>query len=260
MQRRKANKIRKTKVAGEKGSEMSFWDHLDVLRWVIIRSGVVYVTISLSLFCLKKFLFNVVLAPANGDFIIYRLFNVDFSLTLINIEIAAQFLTHLKVAFIAGFVISFPYIAYELWTFISPALYEKEKKIAVRVLVAAFFLFYAGVFIGYFLIFPLALNFFQDYSVSSLVSNTISLDSYISLFFAMILLVGVLFEFPIVIYLLSMLGLVNRPMLRKYRRHAFVAAVILGVIITSDPFSLSLVTGILYALYEVSIFICKKGS
>jgi sec-independent protein translocase protein TatC len=244
----------------EKGSEMSFWDHLDVLRWTIIRSGTVYVIVSIVLFGFKTFLFDVVLAAADSNFIIYKWFNVNFSLKLINIEVAAQFLTHLKVAFIGGFVVSFPYITYELWKFIAPALYEKEKKIAVRVLISAFFLFYIGVFIGYFLIFPLALNFFQQYSVSDLVTNTISLNSYISLFFAMILLVGVLFEFPVLIYLLSSMGIVNRPMLRKYRRHAFVATVILGVIITSDPFSLTIVTLILYGLYEVSIYVCKKAS
>ena len=244
----------------EKGSEMSFWDHLDVLRWTIIRSGIVYVIVSLALFSFKTFLFNVVLAPADSNFIIYKLFKINFALKLINIEVAAQFLTHLKVAFIGGFVISFPYIAYELWKFISPALYEREKKIAVKVLIAAFFLFYIGALIGYFLIFPLALNFFQQYSVSELITNTISLDSYISLFFSMILLVGVLFEFPVLIFLLSSIGLVNRPMLRKYRRHAFVATVILGVIITSDPFSLTIVTLILYGLYEISIYVCKKGS
>jgi len=227
--------------------EMSFWDHLDVLRGCLLRAGGALVAASLVLFCLKDGLFAVVLRPAERC-----------GLGLVNIEVAAQLLTHLKVAAMAGFVCSFPYIVFELWRFVRPALYEAEKKAASGTLLSVLLLFYCGAAMGYFLIFPLALRFLSGYSVSDMVTNAITLDSYVALFFGMILLVGVLFDFPVAAFLLSKAGLVTGDGLRKYRRHAFVAVVVLGVIITSDPFSLGLVTLILYALYEVGILVCAK--
>ena len=234
-------------MADSGSGEMSFWEHLDVLRACLLRAGGVFALLSIVLFCFKDALFGVVLRPAE-----------KCGLDLINIEVAAQILVHLKVAAIAGFVCSFPFIVNELWKFVRPALYPSEKKVASGVLLSVLLLFYGGVAIGYFVIFPLARRFLADYSVSQMVTNAISLNSYIGLFFGMILLVGVLFDFPVAVFLLSKAGIVSRDGLKKYRRHAFVAVVVLGVIITSDPFSLGLVTAILYALYEASILVCAK--
>ncbi|MBO5419419.1 MAG: twin-arginine translocase subunit TatC [Bacteroidales bacterium] len=242
--------------------EMTFWDHVEDLRKCIIRVAVVFLTVTVVLFCFKDFLFDdVVLAPSDSSFWLYRLFGLDFSMSLVNIEVSAQFMIHMKLTFICSLILCFPYIIYELWCFIAPALYEREKTSVRKAFAFASVLFYCGLAVGYYIIFPLMLNFFAGYQVSPLVPNTFSLSSYISLFTSTIMTFGLVFEFPTVIAILSALGIVTRDMLQTYRRHAVCAVVILAALITpsGDPFSLFIVTIPLYLLYEFSIVICRKA-
>lgn len=242
---------------------MTFWDHLEDLRKCIFRMMGSLAVVAVVLFFFKGFLFDdVVLAPVCSDFILYRLVGIDFSLSLVNLEVAAQFMIHMRVTFICALILTFPYLIFEVWRFIAPALYENEKKAVRSSFAFASVLFYVGVAVGYFIILPLMLNFFADYQVSASVPNTFSLGSYISLFTSTVLLFGLVFEFPTVIAVLSGLGVVTRDSLKRFRRHAICAVVILAAVITptGDPFSLIVVSVPLYMLYEFSILICRKGS
>lgn len=238
---------------------MSFWDHLEALRGTLFRSVLSVVILSAIFLCIPKLLFQAVLWPTQADFLLYRLPGVDFSMSLVNIELSAQFFTYMKVAVLSGVVLAFPLIVWEIWKFIAPALYEKER-LAVR---KAFFLssglFYVGVAVGYFVVLPVCLMFFVNFSISDAIVNTISLSSYMSLFTSMVFLIGLLFEFPAVVLVLSSLGVLNRSMLRKGRKFAFVVVLILAALITpSDPFSMFVLAVPLYGLYEFSILLCRK--
>ena len=242
---------------------MTFWDHLDVLRNGIIRIVVAFIGVAVVLFAFKDFVFgDFVLAPADSSFWLYRILDLDFTLSLVNIEVAAQFMIHMKVTFICALILVFPYIIYEMWRFIAPALYDNEKKVLKGAFGFASILFYTGLAVGYMLIFPLMINFFAGYQVSPDVTNTFSLSSDISLFSSTVLIFGIVFQFPTLIAVLSSLGVVTREMLRQYRRHAVCVVVILAALITpsGDPFSLMVVTVPLYLLYEFSIFVCRKGN
>ena len=240
---------------------MTFWDHLDVLRKSIFRFAAVYVAVAAVLFFFKEFLFDeVILAPTDKDFYLYRLLGLDFSLSLVNIEVSAQFLIHMKTTFISALILTFPYLVYEMWSFVAPALYEREKKAVRGSFVFAGFLFYTGLAVGYFLILPVMINFFAGYQVSADVPNTFSLSSYISLFTSTIMTFGLVFEFPTIILILSALGIVEKTMLQTYRRHAICAVVVVSALITpsGDPFSLLICAVPIYLLYEFSILICKQ--
>ncbi len=241
---------------------MTFWDHLEVLRGTLFRSALAVASVGVILLCFKSFLFDdVVLAPSRSDFWLYRWLGLPFSMTLINTDISAQFFIHLKVSFLCGLVIAFPYVCYEVWMFVAPALYPNEKVTVRKAFLFASLLFYTGLATGYFLIFPITLNFFQDYTVSSLIQNTITIDSYISMFTSMVLLFGIVFEFPILIAILSKAGLVTRDTLKKYRKHAIVAILIVAAIITpADPFSMFIAAIPLYLLYELSVLVCVKNN
>ena len=210
---------------------MSFWDHLEVLRGTLFRSLLVVTFFSVIVFCFKTFVFDdLILAPTRSDFFIYKLLGMDVEMSLVNLDISTQFFVHLKVAFSLGFIVAFPFVCFEVWKFIAPALYENEKKTVRGVFLIATLLFYIGLVVGYLLIVPISLNFFLGYKVSESIVNTISLTSYISLFTSTILAFGIVFEFPAVITVLSQLGLVTRGTLRKYRRHAIVAILIIFVL------------------------------
>lgn len=240
---------------------MTFWDHLEDLRKSIMRMAGVYILMAVVLFFFKDFLFDdVILAPSKKDFFFYRLVGLDFSLSLVNIEVSAQFMIHMKVTFICALILTFPYLVFELWRFVAPALYEKEKGAVRGAFSFASVLFYLGLAVGYFIILPVMLNFFAGYQVSADVPNTFSLSSYISLFTSTIMTFGLVFEFPTIVAILSALGLVTREMMRVYRRHAICAVVIVAALITpsGDPFSLLVCTVPLYMLYEFSIFVCRK--
>ena len=240
--------------------EMTFWDHLDVLRASIFRIAIVLLVTAVGLFVFKDFLFGqVILAPANKDFFLYRWLGADFSLSLVNIEVTAQFMIHMKMAFLCAIIMTFPYIIFKVWQFIAPALYDHEKKAVSKAFLFASVLFYVGITIGYILIFPLMLRFFADYQVSTEVPNVFSLTSYISLLTSMVLTFGIVFEFPTLVAVLSGIGILRKETLKKFRRHAILAVVVLAAVITpsGDPFSLMVVAIPLYVLYEFSILICR---
>ena len=244
-------------------NEMTFWDHLEDLRKSVFRMATSLVAVTVVLFFFKDFLFDdVILAPTEKDFYLYRLLGVDFSLSLVNIEVSAQFMIHMKVTFICALILTFPYLVYELWNFVAPALYERERNAVRGAFTFAGALFYLGLAVGYFVILPLMINFFAGYQVSADVPNTFSLSSYISLFTSTVMTFGIVFEFPTVIAILSALGIVTKQGLKGYRRHAVCAVVVLAALITpsGDPFSLMICTVPLYLLYEFSILICKDGS
>lgn len=241
--------------------EMTFWDHLEELRGSLFRMLAVFGVAVVVLFFFKDFLFDdVILAPSKSDFFLYRLLGADFSLTLVNIEVAAQFMIHMKITFICALIVTFPYLVYEVWRFVAPALYEKEKKAVRGAFLFASVLFYIGVVVGYTIVFPLMLNFFSGYHVSPDIPNTFSLSSYISMFTSMVMTFGIVFEFPTVALALSSLGLLTRDVLKSFRRHAICAVLIIAAVITpsGDPFSLLVVSVPLYVLYEFSILICRN--
>ena len=242
-----------------KDSEMSFWDHLEALRGTLFRSVLSVALLSIIFLCIPKPLFKAVLWPTEAGFPLYRLPGVEFSMSLVNIELSAQFFVYLKVAVLCGLVLAFPFIVWEVWKFVAPALYENEKKAVRKAFWLSSGLFYMGVAVGYFVVLPVCLMFFVNFSVSDAIVNTISLSSYMGLFTSMVFLIGILFEFPAVVLVLSSLGVLNRGMLRKGRRYAVVAVLVLSALITpSDPFSMFVLAIPLYGLYELSILLCKK--
>ena len=239
---------------------MSFWDHLDVLRGTLFRSALSVLLVSIVMFCFKNFLFEkIILAPSRPDFFLYKILGGNVSMQLINTEVSAQFFVHLKVYFICGFVIAFPYIIYEIWKFIAPALYDNEMRSVRKAFLGSALLFYAGVATGFCLIFPVTLSFFQGYTVSDTIANTVTLNSYISMFSSMVILFGIVFEFPVLIAILSNMGIVTKDTLKKYRKYAFVGVLIVAAIITpADPFSMLIAAAPLYLLYELSVFVCVR--
>lgn len=250
---------------------MTFWEHLDELRKVLFRSAIVIVALMAGIFMAKDFVFDkVVFAPINSDFALYKLIDKvlvmmgmptlpEFKLSLINIDLSAQFFIHISTTFYFALVLSVPYIVYQLWKFVSPALYDNEKRAAKGAFAFAGVLFLLGVLVGYYLIFPLTLRFLGTYQVSLEVANQISLQSYISMFTWLILIMGVVFEMPSLAVILSRIGILTKSFLKKYRRHAFVVMLVLAAFITpsGDPFTLMAVGLPLYGLYELSILVCR---
>lgn len=248
----------KTATGKDQSVSMSFWDHLDALRGVLIRSALAVLLCSAVGLCFKSFLFeDIILAPTKGSFCVWKLLGVDFEMSLINVEISAQFFAHLKAAFIAGIVVACPYIIWELWRFLRPALYKGEQKVIGWAFGGATLLFYLGVLVGYFFVLPVCLQFFLGYTVSEDVTNSITLSSYMSMFASMVLLIGLVFELPTLIVVLNRLGVLSLEKLRKGRRYALVAILVLSAAITpSDPVSMLVLAAPLYLLYELSIVLC----
>ena len=247
---------------GESGKEqeMSFWDHLEELRGTIFRSLLAVCLLSVLGFIFKRPLFAAVLAPASEDFFLYRLLGWHFDLELINVEMSAQFFVHLQAAFSAALVLACPYIIWELWRFIAPALYKGERRAVGTAFLMATGLFYAGAAVGYVLVLPACVQFFLNYSVSDLITNSITISSYMSMFTSTVLMVGVAFEFPTVIWLLSKLGVLTRDQLYKGRRYAVVAVAFIAAIVTpADPLSMVIVAAPLYLLYEIALLLCSKS-
>ena len=240
-------------------SDMSFWDHLEALRGNLWRSVLAVLAASAIFLCFPKTLFKAVLWPTQANFPLYRLPGLDFSMDLINIELSAQFFVYLKVSILCGLVVAFPFVVWEMWKFIAPALYDNEKKAVRGAFSLSSALFYLGVAVGYFIVLPVCLVFFVNFSVSDSIVNTITLGSYMSMFTSMVFLIGILFEFPTVIVALSSLGIVSRQQLKGCRKYAFVAVLILAAIITpSDPFSMFVLALPLYGLFELSVLLCRK--
>ncbi len=240
---------------------MTFWDHLDELRSVIIRAFVVTVVVAVVAFCLKDELFAVVLAPRTSDFITYRLMGVEpFSIHLMNTGLTEQFMIHMKTAFYAGVLVASPYIVYLLFRFISPALYDNERRYATALVSSGYLMFMLGTLLNYFLIFPLTVKFLGTYQVSEDVANMLTLQSYMDTLLMMSLVMGIVFELPVVSWLLSRMGLINAQMMKTWRKHAVVAILIISAIITptTDAFTLFVVALPIWLLYEASILIVNS--
>ena len=237
---------------------MTFWDHLDELRSVIIRILVITVMAAAVAFCLKEELFAVVLAPRTSDFITYRLMGVEpFNIHLMNTGLTEQFMIHLKTAMYAGVLVASPYIIWQFFRFISPALYDNERKYATLLCTSGYLMFMLGTALNYFLIFPLTVKFLGTYQVSPDVANMLTLQSYMDTLIMMCLVMGIVFELPVVSWILGRMGLVNRQMMRSMRRHAVVVILVVAAIITptTDAFTLFVVALPIWLLYEMSIVI-----
>jgi sec-independent protein translocase protein TatC len=254
--------------------EMTFWDHLDDLRKVLFRILGVLLVLAIAFFAFMKDIFNhVIFAPAGNDFFLYRLINRlsqafpivpdnftgDFQVNIININLTSQFFYHISTSFLFALVFGFPFIIYQIFSFIKPALYQNERTNAGLAFFFGNILFYIGVAVGYFIVFPLTLRFLAGYQLSTLIENSVSLDSYMNNFLMLCFVMGLVFELPILSWLLSRLGLLHRSFFSKYRRHAVVVLVILTAFITpsGDPFTLMVVFIPIYLLWEVSALLVK---
>lgn len=247
----------------------SFWEHLDELRGTLGRIMLSVVLLGVVAFFFKDELFSVILAPKSSDFITYQLLNkVDgmfatnasieaFSVKLINTQLAQQFAIHIKMAMYAAFLLVFPYVLYELFRFVSPALYARERRYAFRIIGSGYVMFMFGAALSYFLIFPLTFRFLGTYQVSAEVENQIVLESYIGTMMMLNLMMGIVFEIPVLSWLFAKMGFISTSFLRKYRRHAVVMLLVIAALITptADIVTLLLVGLPMYLLYEVSILV-----
>lgn len=253
---------------------MSFWDHLEELRWTLFRIVIAWVVFAVAAFISMPWLFDqVILAPAKGDFFLYEALcslssrwaflpdfcDQNFTIEMININLTAQFFRHISTSFWVALIFICPYILFELWMFVSPALYDHEKKGIRWAFLFGTIMFFIGCFVGYSVIFPMAFRFLYTYSLSDLVHNQISLDSYMDNFLMLVMVMGLVFEMPLISWLLSQLGVLRKSFFRTYRRHAIVVLLVAAAVITptGDPFTLALVFLPLYGLYEMSILFVK---
>lgn len=240
---------------------MTFWDHLDVLRRVLMRIAIAVLVFAVACFSFKETLFDVVLAPRSSDFFIYQLMSVEpFKLNLMNVGLTEQFFVHMKVAIYAGLLLASPYVLYELFRFIAPALYDKERRYTVWIVGSAYVMFILGCVVNYCILFPITVHYLGTYQVDPDVANMLTLESYIDTFITMSLVMGAVFELPVLCRLLSMLGILRRGMMTRFRRHSFVVILIVAAIITptGDVFTLMIVALPIYLLYELSIPLVKK--
>jgi sec-independent protein translocase protein TatC len=254
--------------------EMTFLEHLEELRWHIIRSVLAIVTFGILAFVFKKVVFDVLLlGPSQPDFWTIRKLcqlgeriHIDglclnsTPILMQNTAIAGQFIAHIKISLIAGLVVGFPYMFFEFWRFIRPALYQNERQHASGAVFYITFLFFLGIAFGYFLICPFSISFLYNYQVSSIVKNIPTLASYISLVTSIVLVSGILFELPVLIYFLSKIGLVTPAFLKRYRRHAIVVILIVAGIITPTPdmFTQLMVSVPMLLLYEIGIILSRR--
>lgn len=262
-------------MSKRKTDEMSFWDHLDDLRGVLVKILAVLVVFTVVMFAFMRDIFDrVILAPCHGDFVLYRLFErvtqaipgipqfttEGFHVDLININLASQFFVHMSTSFWLALLLSFPVVLYLIWTFVEPALYPRERRGAKIAFMLGNGMFYLGIAVGYFVVFPITLRFLADYHVSAMIPNQISLDSYMDTFLMLLFVMGLVFELPLLSWLMGSLGIIHRGFFARYRRHAIVALLILAAIITptGDPFTLTIVFLPIYLLYEASALLVKK--
>ncbi len=256
-------------------NEQTFWDHLDDFRYLLFRVFGVWLVLAVGYFIAMPWLFDrVILAPCHDDFFFYtflkrigdalhfqdEFFTQEFNLKLININLVTPFLVHLSTAFWMAVVTAMPYLFYEIWGFVKPALYPDEKRNIRKVLGIGTVMFYLGVLLGYFMVYPLTLRFLSTYQLSPEIETHLSLNSYIDNFMVLILMMGVVFELPLVTWLLSLMGIVTKSFLKKYRRHAIVIIFFIAAVITptGDPFTLCVVAIPLCLLYELSILFVKR--
>ncbi len=245
----------------ETAENKSFWEHLEDLRGSLIKILAAMFIFSIVAFCFKDLLFKVVLAPKDSSFFMYKLFGGgDFSIQLMNIGLTEQFMIHLKTAFAFGILMASPYIIKVLFDFIRPALYEQERKHSVSLVITAYVMFLIGVVANYLFVFPLTVRFLGTYQVSEQVSNMLTLQSYMDTLIMMSIVFGIIFEIPIISWLLARFGLLKAEWMTQYRRHAIVAILIIAAIITptGDAFTLMIVSLPIWLLYELSVLVVKR--
>ena len=257
----------------EPKAEMAFLDHLETLRWHIIKSVIAIFAFSIGAFVAKDFIFDsIIFAPKNPDFWSNRMMALlaDYldvpalkinthELQLISINMSGQFMVHVWTAIIAGFIVASPFVLYQFWSFIKPALYENERKHATGAVFFMSVLFFLGISFGYYLIVPMSIDFLSSYSISSVVINQINILSYISTVTSIVIAGGVIFELPVIAFFLSKVGILTPGFMKKYRRHAYVVLLIVSAIITPpDVFSQIMVCIPLVILYEISIVISRR--
>lgn len=238
----------------------TFWDHLDVLRASLIRMAIVVIGFTVIAFLMKDTLFSIVLAPRSSHFVTYQLLGAEvFTLHLMNTGLTEQFMIHVRTALYAGVLLASPYILYELFRFVSPGLYANERRYTVWIVGAAYLMFIIGTFVNYFVVFPMTVHFLGTYQVSPDVANMLTLQSYIDTLLGMSLIMGVVFELPVVCAVMGRMGLITNRMMTAYRRHAIVAILVVAAIITptTDIFTLMVVSLPIYLLYELSIQIVR---
>ena len=253
----------------------TFWEHLDELRSSLIRMIIAVAVCAIVVFCFKDALFGVILAPQQSDFVTYRLLQQiterfteagegsvmsPMSVRLINTGLAQQFLLHVKTSCYVGFILASPYIIYLLFRFISPALYCNERRYALHLITGGYLMFLLGMMLSYFLIFPLTFRFLGTYQVSDVVENTVTIESYIDTLLMISLSMGLVFEIPVVCWIMGRMGIINAKMMCRYRRHVIVALLVIGAVITptADVFTLLLVSMPMWLLYEFSIHIVRR--
>lgn len=250
---------------------MTFGGHLEVLRQMLFRIIAVVMVLAVAIFCFKDKTFELLLAPSQWDFVTYRYIEKflhrlgsdftfsEYHINLIATELSSQFMTHVTTALYLGLLGASPYVFIELFRFITPALYENEKKHSVQVAVTMYLLFILGMLMSYFILFPISFRFLGTYSVSNIVESNITLKSYISTFTTLTLVMGLVFQLPVIAFFLGKLEVVSSEMLRLYRKYAFLVIMVIAAIITPpDLMTLVLVTIPLYLLYEVSILVLKR--
>lgn len=257
-------------------NEMTFWDHLEALRWMLVR-----VFSALGIFIIGGFAFipwifeHVIMAPIDNQFFLYRWLakmseqvaimpddlTRPFHVSIINIRLSSQFFLHMSLSFWLALLITFPYLVYEVWKFICPALYENERKSMRFTFVFGTVMFFIGCVVGYSVVFPLTLRFLYNYQLSASISNQLSLDSYMDNFLMLVFMMGIVFELPLVSMLLGKIGILHRGFFSAYRSHAVVALLVVAAFITpsSDPFTLMAVFIPIYILWELSAFLVKPA-
>lgn len=260
------------KQSKENSEMLTFGGHLEVLRQMIFRILAVVCVTAIVVFCLKDATWKILLAPSHWDFVTYvwvehlvhslGIQNIHFDkfqVDLIATDLSSQFLTHLTTSIYIGLLVASPYVLYELFRFVSPALFDNEKRYAVRAVMAIYFLFIVGLLVSYFILFPISFRFLGTYQVAEQVRSTITLNSYISTFMSLSLLMGVVFQLPVIAFALNKMGIIDASLLSQYRKHAFLIILTVAAIITpgQDILTLVLVTLPLYLLYEISIRIIK---
>jgi sec-independent protein translocase protein TatC len=267
--------FKRNKQAEEDGTEMSFIDHLEALRWHLVRSVVAVVVCAIIIFVYAREVVSIIImGPARNDFATYSvLCNLghklhlgdvlclgDFVIKFQSNAMTEQFMTTFTISFVGGFIVAFPYVFWEFWSFIKPALSKKEVRTTRGIIFWVSVLFFMGVGFGYYVLTPFMVNFYSNYSLSPLIEFKPTLSDYIENLIYTTVGIGVLFQMPLLIMFLSKIGIVSPTFLKKYRKHAFVIILIAAAIITpsTDPFSLTLVTIPLYALFEASVLLSKK--
>lgn len=257
------------------GKNMSFWEHFEELRGVIFRIALVIIGLAIVAFIFMKPFFDyVILAPCRGDFPTYDLLgfirgdgdflpnlaDADFNVSLMTINLGSQFMTHMSASLWLGLTVAFPVVIRMLWGFVSPGLYERERSGARSAFVFGMVLFYLGVLLGYFVVFPLALRFLSTYQLSPGISVNLTLDSYMDTFYMILLAMGIVFEIPMLCRMLGKIGVLTRAFFRKYRRYAIVISAIVAAMITptSDAFTLAVVFVPVYSLWELSALLVPK--